>query len=44
MVSDNGRVKLEMQEDGNLVLKCALGGRPLWSTQTSGDTELKIQV
>jgi len=43
MVSDNGRVKLEMQEDGNLVLKCALGGRPLWNTETSGDTELKIQ-
>ena len=34
--SKNGRVNLEMREDGNLVLYCAGNKKKLWSTGTKG--------
>ena len=37
---------LIMQDDGNLVLKCSLGGAVLWNTESAGKggNALKIQV
>ena len=47
MVSKNGKAKLVMQQDGNLVLYCTGNNRVLWSSGTYGksiDLGLKIKV
>ena len=47
LVSDDGAVKLTMQEDGDLVLSCTNNGKALWTSGTGGkdiDGGLYIQV
>ena len=46
-MSKNGRAKLVMQDDGNLVLYCVVKGAVLWNSESFGkgvDSGLKIQV
>ena len=47
LVSKNGRAKLVMQDDGNLVVYCVVGGEVLWNSESNGkgvDSGLKLQV